>query len=306
MNGRQAGHARFVVGWLAFAAFWLAQPHAGAATAPDAPPIGRSLFDLVFSRKTEDGWAYEVPFPFTKLLERLSAASGAPEGQVPFRTVFIPLGRALQRNAAAPDFFRSPRIVVAVDQVGTSDVAQPDLLLKDRLYIGYQAKSESLELISYNEAAGRFEFQVVQDYAPGKAPRVLYANRSLCLSCHQNAAPIFAEALWRESNANDQIAARLRHHGERFQGLAIATGPEAMAQAEGFSRSVQRANLIAPLQTLWREGCAVPGKPQAAVACRGAFLIASLQYLLSGRRHFDRESKGYRDDLVAAVGAAWR
>jgi hypothetical protein len=98
--------------------------------------------------------------------------------------VLIPLGRSLQRTAAAPDFFRHPRAVVAVTGEGTGPMRA-----KDRLFIGYQDTSGLLEVISFNEAAGRFEFQIVRDYRAGGTPRVSYANRNVCIACHQNHAP---------------------------------------------------------------------------------------------------------------------
>ena len=50
----------------------------------------------------------------------------------------------------------------------------------------------------------------------GKTPQVFYARRSLCLACHQNAAPIFARPLWDETPANPAIAARLKADAARF------------------------------------------------------------------------------------------
>ncbi len=138
--------------------------------------------------------------------------------------MLIPLGRSLQRNAAAPRFFRAPRAVLAV----TEDPGRPGMpLLKDRLYLGYQETAALLEVISYNEAAGRFEFQVVRDYRPGGQPRVLYAGRALCTACHQNAAPIFARQLWDETNANPKIARLLRDESRDFYGFLVDLGPDA-------------------------------------------------------------------------------
>ena len=81
--------------------------------------------------------------------------------------------------------------------------------LKDRLYLGFHEKAETLEVISYNPAAGRFEFQVADDYRAGGTARLRYANRALCLACHQNAAPIFSRQSWDESSANPRIATSL-------------------------------------------------------------------------------------------------
>src|SRR3546814_5552801 len=101
--------------------------------------------------------------------------------------------------AAAPDFFAHPRIVAAVTGEGDDAAA----LLKDRLYIGYQEQSALLEVISYNEAAGRFEFQLVHDYRAGATPRVSYARRELCAACHQNLAPIFSRPLRSEEHTSE-------------------------------------------------------------------------------------------------------
>ena len=55
------------------------------------------------------------------------------------------------------------------------------LVLKDRLFLGYQPQAEAIEVISYNEMAGRFEFQVVENYSESGVPKVYYANRPTCL-----------------------------------------------------------------------------------------------------------------------------
>ena len=79
------------------------------------------------------------------------------------------------------------------------------LLLKDRLYLGYQEKANAIEIISYNGKAGRFEFQVVHDYAPGLTPTVSYASRPLCMGCHQNGGPIWSEPPWEETQGSSTL-----------------------------------------------------------------------------------------------------
>ena len=151
---------------------WATDP---AVPGPTLPPVGRSLFDFVAA----DG----VPFPFEALVRKVEADAGCAPGEC-VKPVLIPLGRSLQRTAAAPDFFAFPRVVVAV----TGEGAGP-MLARDRLYLGYQEKANLVEVISYNEAAARFEFQLVRDYRAGGTPRVVYANRDVCTACHQNHAP---------------------------------------------------------------------------------------------------------------------
>ena len=75
------------------------------------------------------------------------------------------MGRSLQRNAASPDFFKFPRAVVVAEATPVSIPGKPLIVLKDRLFLGYQPQAEAIEVISYNEMAGRFEFQVVENYS---------------------------------------------------------------------------------------------------------------------------------------------
>jgi mono/diheme cytochrome c family protein len=133
-----------------------------------------------------------------------------------------------------------------------------------------------IEVISYNDAAGRFEFQIVRDYQAGKTPQVFYARRSLCLACHQNAAPIFARPLWDETPANPAIAARLRASKRDFYGVKL-TGTDI---AYFIDTATDRANLFSVWQTLWQQGC---GEGAAGDRCRLEALAAALAYARDGQ-----------------------
>lgn len=235
---------------------WAVDPH---DPGPNLPPTGRSLFDHLFAREG-------VPFPFQSLLARIEERSS-------LKKVLIPLGRSLQRNAADPEFFRYPRAVAAVDGDG---------IFKDRLYLGYHEKAAVLEVISYNEAAGRFEFQLVLDYRPGGAARLVYANRAVCTACHQGGGPLFSRQVWDETNANPEIARLLAAEKRDFYGFPIALGVEVPAAIDA---ATDRANRIAVYQLLWREGC-------GSETCRAAAFLAALQHRLSGGLH-----EGMGDEL---------
>jgi len=242
----------------------------------DLPPVGRSLFDHL----TSDGNSQVVPFPFEALVARIRATLDSQNAYLddPVKQVLIPLGRSLQRSAAAPDFFASPRLVLAVDGEPRVD-ADKSLLLRDRLFIGYLAAADVLEVISYNEDAARFEFQIVHDYAQGQAPRVRYARRVVCMACHQNAAPIFARPLWDETNANR----RLNKHfpdTKRIHGVEVNGNIDT---AYAIDNATDRANQLALTQTLWQQGC---GGGVAGRQCRASLLTSAVQYGLSGRRGF--------------------
>ena len=262
---------------------WVVDP---GSPGPDRPPQGRSLFDHL----TISSGQQVIPYPFEQLVAAISTqldADSAYLGQ-PVKRVLIPLGRSLQREAAAPDFFHSPRIVLAVDAEPAGDAG---LLLRDRLFIGYLEAADVLEVISYNEQAARFEFQVVSDYRAGGQPQVSYARRVVCTACHQNAAPIFARPLWDETNASRDVAGRLEQLGRDFHGVPVAAGVDI---AYAIDNATDRANAFALTQKLWLEAC---GFGEGADDCRRALFDRTLQFALNGGRGFDHVSDGYHGTL---------
>jgi mono/diheme cytochrome c family protein len=252
---------------------WVVDP---AAPGDHLPPLGGSLFDALFAGTRDGRVTHMLPFPFEKLLARVDAQLlGDPASLLPpAKRVLIPLGRSLQRTAAAPEYFRFPRVVVGVDSPPVPGAP----LLKDRLFIAYQEKSAVLEVISYNEAAGRFEFQLVKDYRAGGNPQVFYANRNICFACHQNGAPIFSRALWDETNANPLVAATLTQAGRSFYGIPVGRGVDV---PYAIDNAVRRANRFALTQRLWREGC---GTDEAGVRCRAGLFEAALRLRLADGR----------------------
>ncbi|MBT9541112.1 hypothetical protein [Thiobacillus sp.] len=239
---------------------------AGAAAEDDLPPIGRSRFDQLIGNAP-------VPYPFSKLAKQINAQMQPDAGGLPpLKVTLIPLGRSLQKDAGAPDFFHFPRVVAAAD--GANKPGVPPL--KDRLFLGYHEKGEVVEVISYNDAAGRFEFQIVRDYQKGKTPRVIYARRSLCLACHQNAAPMFARPLWDETPANPAIAARLKTARRDFYNVKLS-GTDI---AYFIDTATDRANLFPVWQTLWQQGC---GAGETGDRCRRDAFAAALDYARFGK-----------------------
>lgn len=243
---------------------------AGPAVAADPPP-GHSLFQQVFS--AADGRS-EIPFPFEALLARLKGelvpGRGLRDG---LPLVVIPLGRSLQRHAAEEaGYFAYPRVVLAV----TGEPRPGAPLLRDRLYIGYQALQGVLEVISYNETAGRFEFQLVRDYRPGGRPRLVQARRELCMACHHDATPIFSRQTWDETAASPALAPLLEAAlAPALRGLPWRGGVDV---PNAIDDATERANRLILAQRLWNEGCG-SGGPGAA-ACRGALWFEALRLRL--------------------------
>jgi hypothetical protein len=263
---------------------------------PSLPPVGRSLFDFLTMQEEGGRTGQVVPFPFTALLERIEAEVGLAEPSL--KKVLIPLGRSLQRNAANPEFFAFPRAVVAVDQGPALRADTSGMLLADRLYLGYQEKAATIEVISYNEAAGRFEYQVVRDYRESGAAEVYYADRPTCIACHRNHAPIFSKPLWDETNANAAIAATLIALQDAFYGIPVARGVDV---PNAFDAATDRANTYAALQRIWHEGC----EAADGIACRADALLAVLQYRLAGNRHPVPGRDGPGEAFAAALAGQW-
>ncbi len=266
-------------------------PGSESNTGPDLPTKGSSNFDIVFSKKSGEAFNYDIPFPFERFIQKLESFTGKKTNKNDESGLvgsLFPMGRSLQRNAAihgqkvenADLFFRYPRVVVGVDGESRSD-SQLQINLKNKFYAGYNEKAEILEVVSYNELMGRFEYQIVNDYAPGKSPKVRYANRALCLTCHQNQAPIFSKAPWSESNANPAIAEELKRvlGSESYQGLALAVDESITGR---FDTSTDMANTLPILQKIWKEICLTD-------ECKANAILSALQFRLNRGQLFSND-----------------
>lgn len=252
----------------------------------DRPPVGRSLFDFLMTKNVNGKKVYDIPFPLQALIARIeSQLHDSTASPSTLKRLLIPVNRSLQRRAGEGEYFVYPRAVFAVDTDADASRSLTGMHLKDRLYIGYHEKTAVLEIISYNEAAGRFEFQIVNDYQAGGTPIVRYANRALCTACHQNQSPIFSRPLWDETNANRKIAALLTHQHRRYYGFPIQQG---VGTLQAFDDATDRANDISLAQLLWREGCELADRPKESIHCRAELLEEILHYGLSQKPTWNR------------------
>ena len=259
---------------------WAVDPaHPGT----NLPSTGQSLFDDI----TSDG----VPFPFDALIDKVEKKAGCRPARC-VTSVLVPLGRSLQRAAAAPDFFSFPRVVAAVTADGGGQV-----LAKDRVYLGYQERAGVIEVISYNEAAARFEFQLVRNYRPQGKPETVYASRAVCAACHQNQGPVFSRQQWDETNANPSIAGRLASENGRTRGQMYGvTIRRGVDLPNAIDDSTDRANLFAVIHRIWRDAC--------DPACRSHALQAALQYRLSQEQGFE-SGTAFAASLAQRFAAQW-
>jgi hypothetical protein len=244
------------------------------------PGRGRSYFDYVFSKVVGDKRVYDVPYPFQKVMGRLNEYMGYQGGSDSgYKAVLFPLGRSLQRNAAMNGqesydlnlFFKFPRLVLGVDKEPRVPFA---LNLKGRLFLGFHEKSKVIEAISYNDAEGRYEYQIVRDYEPGKTPTVTYGNRQLCLSCHQNQTPIFSQSPWSESNAHPEISGRIESALGQKEYFGAPTSVD-LSVPYTLDTLVGQGNYPHALQKMWLSLC-------QNLDCKQATLRVLTRYLLTG------------------------
>ena len=228
----------------------------------DLPPPGtRSLFDHMVAQN--DG----LPYPFAKLIALLREQN--PAGVDPV-ALLIPNGRSLLKGQADN---AHPRLVVAADYDGNNTPVGLGKATRGALFLGFVENANEIEVVSYNEAAGRFEYQLVQNYCKGCVPRIVYARRAICLTCHQGTTPIFSQRPWNETNGQESISAAIltaRGDSKPYHGVAIS---QPLSSAERFDQLTDIGNFYHVSQRLWLDGCGANGNE-----CRRQMLLLALQY----------------------------
>ena len=278
-------------------------PLANADPRGDRPPAGRSLFDKVFTPQETGATTVRPPYPFSALLARLEQLAGSDgAGTSNVKVVLIPYGRSLQRHAGGEGRARRPRIVVAVDGVASTAPDHPRLYLKDRLFLGYHPDTATIEVISFNPLAGRFEFQVVRDYGPGTRPRVGYASRRLCTTCHHDEGPIFAEDSWDETMANEAMVNGMNPLAPPYE-RAWLNNPTAGAAA--FDNATDRGALLPLYARLWNQLCESP-QLTATLRCRAGAFTEMLRQRMGPFVFFTPRSRLFLSAFKPTAKARWR
>ncbi len=243
-----------------------------------------TLFDMLIS-KTPDK---KVPYPFSKLVTYLSQY-----GQIV--AVLIPLGRSSQRHDGHPELFRDPRRLVGLGKFNPAIIMSENVQkafqsvfqklklpspgmaefdIGGRLFLGYVEQANRIEVMSLLPIRGEFDFQVVENYTSEKRAPVELPNRELCLSCHQQGAPIFTPNPWAETNANPIVATLIKRHYPEgmLDGIPIEHNkpPKDLANpSQLFDSLVRQAGRILQTTKIWNTTCL--GVRDKAT-CRALFL----------------------------------
>ncbi len=250
----------------------------------DLPPAGtRSLFDHLIADHES------LPWPFEKLIATIGAYD--PQRKAPL-VVMIPHGRSLLKASAD---YQRPRVLVAADFQASNNAASLGLAPRGQLFLGFVENAHEIEVLSYNEAAGRFEFQLVQDYCEGCQPKLVYAKRAVCTTCHQGAAPIFPQRPWNETNGQPQTAAKIveARAAAGFNRDRYLTAPIAvqLSAPERFDELTDVGGFIPVTQRAWIDGC---GEADAGAECRRQMLKVALTYLWSPGEFDDKSREAQR------------
>jgi hypothetical protein len=132
-------------------------------------------------------------------------------------TVIIPDSRSLQR---ANSTFAHPR---EVTMISSAPSMKPD---PAPFYLGFAPLAEQVEVISWNPQVDRYEFLILEKFAPHQEPVLKVANRNFCMSCHQHGGPIFSHQPWSETENNSTLLTKvnevrreagLKEFGQQFE-----------------------------------------------------------------------------------------
>lgn len=225
------------------------------------PPEGtRSLFDHLIAQN--DG----LPYPFSEIINLLK--SQHPEGKPPL-SLLIPDGRSLLKGQADDHL---PRILIAPDFQEANTPAGLGMNPQGQLFVALVEGANEIEVLSYNENAGRFEFQLVQNYCEGCVPRIVYAPRAVCLTCHQGGGPIFSQRPWQETNGQLSVAKRIQaaRGNEPYLGVEIE---QPLSTPERYDELTDVGNFHVVSQRVWLDACGLEGNE-----CRRTLLSLALRY----------------------------
>lgn len=228
----------------------------------DLPPEGtRSLFDHLLAQN--DG----LPYPFERLIKLIQDQH--PQAQAPV-SLMIPLGRSLLKASAD---FSKPRVLVAADFHAPNTETAFGFAPRGQLFLGFVEQANEIEVVSYNEAAGRYEFQLVQNYCEGCVPRIVYARRAICTTCHQGGTPIFPQRPWSETNAQPEISTEIvaARGADPYLALPVVNP---LSAPERFDELTDTGAFRVAAQRAWLDAC-------ADAACRRQMLKVALKFGLN-------------------------
>lgn len=232
--------------------------------------LGESVF-----AKLVKNWNGKVPTPFPALIYEVRDSYNAT-----LHSQLFPKGRSLQRELSD---FANPRVLVSYSDSKSSHHAINEVI-DNRLFISYVKNGDQLEVISYNDQEGQFDFFTVDSYvggaAAGRTQKIFKEDRFTCTVCHQNGGPIFTEEDWSESNSGDETISKLakvhniKEHdlGTLYEGVPIIS---TFGKSNVFDETTDIGNGFLGIQTFWKQAC--PQQGSMRDRCRRLMLALGIE-----------------------------
>jgi hypothetical protein len=169
-----------------------------------AEPDSASFFESYFQTKNGD-----IPQSYSTLVEELDAYLN-PGDPRPISSQNGPAGfdfgysRAPERDFVSTDKPRKLRSFPKRSDFGDIQA----------VFTGYVPAQNEIQVISWNPERHEFDFLEVKNYGNSQKPSLQKADRTFCLSCHQNGGPILSRFPWSESR--EQVGALMLKSKELY------------------------------------------------------------------------------------------
>ena len=168
-------------------------------------------------------------------------------------------------SAEKPDSgIANPRVVITPAAKGLSEagVTEPNLI--GRLYLaanmdrgqkGEDPRVTSVEFISWNALARRFDFGVIEDMGGAGEPRLRIADGGRCFVCHKNKGPILGAPLWTNTTHHRKLAALVVDRLAIVDVVPAVAGPDGLRdRIDGMALLIPQAQIV---DTAIRQGALV-------------------------------------------------
>jgi hypothetical protein len=130
----------------------------------------------------------------------------------------------------------------------------------------------------------------VHDYRAGSTPRVAPRTATSAPPATRTSRRSSPGLCGPRPTPTRAVADLLARAQVAFFGIPVRRGVDIPAAIDA---ATDRANLFAVWQRLWRDGCGADDA--AGRQCRGAAVLAALQYRLAEERGFDESAIGWRE-----------
>lgn len=165
-----------------------------------------------------------------------------------------------------------------------------DYQVKDRVFLIYHDHNNHLEVISYNEEEGRFNFLQVHNYSNSGENKLKKAKLNACMQCHKDLVPLHEKnniidsnnlpSIVSEIKNDDKNPRRLEKIGEDFIFNGVMLSQQKMNN-ELMINSIENSQKIIQFNQTWKKICAYSSDIAEVKHCRANILYHAFILSLS-------------------------